>query len=218
MSSPEPRISSDSTTGARGSSGALIGPSARRRRGLWGNRIGSRGWRRRRWKTRGKRGVSGCARRPGRALGAARCAGSSPWVLRDPTRVLARGVWIYRRRGAHLRLYRAGGDSGIARDVTSRPPPWVEAAAAPEEVTTPKPHTDGGTPPTSGIESRWEEMEMKPLAANRKNIRFRFEGGSGGCDLVSDKVPIFQALWKTSVYTSVGFNITRGRDSLEQKM
>ena len=36
--SPEPRIRRDSTTGAGGSSGALIGPSARRRRGLWGNR------------------------------------------------------------------------------------------------------------------------------------------------------------------------------------
>lgn len=30
--------------------------------------------------------------------------------------------------------------------VTSRPPLWVEAAAAPEEVTTPKPHTDGRHP------------------------------------------------------------------------
>lgn len=36
--SPELRIKSDSTTGAGGSSRALIGPSARRRRGLWGNR------------------------------------------------------------------------------------------------------------------------------------------------------------------------------------
>lgn len=38
MSSPEPRITSDSTTRAGGSSRALIGPSAQRRRGLWGNR------------------------------------------------------------------------------------------------------------------------------------------------------------------------------------
>lgn len=41
MSSPEPKIKSDSTTGAGGSSGALIGPSERRRRGLWGNSAGS---------------------------------------------------------------------------------------------------------------------------------------------------------------------------------
>lgn len=54
MSSPEARIRSDSTTGASGSGGALIGPSARRRRGLWGNSAGSCGWRRRRWKTRAK--------------------------------------------------------------------------------------------------------------------------------------------------------------------
>lgn len=41
MSSPEPKMRSDSTTGAGGSSGALIGPSERRRRGLWGNSAGS---------------------------------------------------------------------------------------------------------------------------------------------------------------------------------
>lgn len=41
MSSPEAKIKSDSTTGAGGSSGALIGPSERRRRGLWGNSAGS---------------------------------------------------------------------------------------------------------------------------------------------------------------------------------
>lgn len=68
MPSPEPRIRSDSTTGAGGSSGALIGPSARRRRrGLWGNSAGSRGWNRR-WRKRERTGgsVRPCSP-PGRA-------------------------------------------------------------------------------------------------------------------------------------------------------
>jgi hypothetical protein len=38
--SPEPRIRSHSTTGARGGSEALIGPSGRRSLGLWGNSDG----------------------------------------------------------------------------------------------------------------------------------------------------------------------------------
>lgn len=76
-----------------------------------------------------------------RGSGARRDAGSS-----------SRDLWIRRRRrheacehsgGAALTCRFIGRAGTEASPVTSLPRPWVEAAAAPEEVTTLKPRTDG---------------------------------------------------------------------------
>lgn len=113
MSSPEPRSRSHSTAGAGGSSGALIGPSARRRRGLWGNPAGAGGgaaeghW----------RGVRPCspARRGSRA-GSRACSASAPLGSRSGA---GTGRANLRRCGAPLPLYRPGGDPDTAPDVTA---------------------------------------------------------------------------------------------------
>lgn len=188
MFSPEPMIRSDSTTGASGSGGALIGPSARRRRGLWGNSAGSCGWRRRRWKTgKGQVRMSRCARRPGRARAPSAAQGTRLGIsgFRLPAQE-EQGVRTFRRCGAHLLLYRAGGDRGIARDVTATA--VGGGGRRPRRGYYPKTIHGWQTPrlPRAYVESRWEEMEIKPQAASLKNTRSIISGGSGVWELVSD--------------------------------
>lgn len=120
VSSPEPRISSHSTTGARGGSAALIGPAARRRPvsgatgpgaaagGGGGGRAGGAGR---------ERPCSPARPGSGRRTQRGELASASP---RSDSGAGARGADSAEAR-AHLRLYRAGGDSGIVRAVTSRP-------------------------------------------------------------------------------------------------
>lgn len=166
MSLPEPSSRSDSTTGAGGGSGALIGSWARRRRGLWGNSAGSRSWKRRWWGREGPRGTGAAvlAARPG--WGARRSPERSPPGLWAPTRARAQGVRAFRRRGAHLPLYRPGGDPAVS--VTSRPPPWVEAGGRPGRGHYPK-TTRGGPPHLPGPRSaggrKWKLNPRGPRSA-----------------------------------------------------
>lgn len=132
MSSPEQRIKSDSTTGAGGSSGALIGPAELWRRGLWGNSAGSCG--RAGGGDRGPGAPSSCAQRPGRARALEAAPGARlgiPWAPAP-----AQGVRTFRRRGAHQWLYRPGGTR--ASPVTSRSPRRVEAGGRPRTGYYPK--------------------------------------------------------------------------------
>lgn len=103
---------------------------------------------------RGREGVRGCARRPA-GLGRWESAWSSrrdPWA---PTRAPAKGVRTFRRRGAHLPLYRPG------RDVTAAA---VGGGGRPHQKRLlPQNRTRmAGAPPPWSVESHGEEMEIKP--------------------------------------------------------
>ena len=108
----------------------------------------------------GQEGVCGRARRPA-GLGRWTSAYSSPRDPSVPTRARAKGVRTFRRRGAHLRLYRPGGDPGQARDVTASA--VGGGGRLRRKRLLPQNHTRmAGAPPPRSVESHREEMEIKP--------------------------------------------------------
>lgn len=149
--------------------------------------------------------------RPG--SGAERSSGNSPQDLWLPTPAQEeQGVRTFRRCGTHLLLYRAGGDRGIARDVTATA--VGGGGRRPRRGYYPKTIHGWQTPrlPQAYVESRWEEMEIKPQAASLKNMRSIISGGSGVWNLVSDSQSQFFKLCEEPPYTLVDFNITTDRD------
>lgn len=195
MSSPEPRSRSHSTAGAGGSSGALIGPSARRRRGLWGNPAGAGGgaaeghW----------RGVRPCSPAwQGSRAGSRACSASAPLGSRSGA---GTGRANLRRCGAPLPLYRPGGDPDTAPDVTAA----AEGGGG-------RPQGGGATPGhLSPSAHSPQERETEPqLRAERFPILI--SGRDGVWELVSDSPNFSNHLKNLFIYTLVDLNLITNRD------